>query len=114
MEPVTISVEKQNLPTQARSPTHKETTVESREHTEPKKELEPSRLKALLEDVGKDLKKLHNVDLQFSVHKPSGKIMVTVIDGSSGEILRELPPSEILDIAARVDIMLGLIFDQKG
>ena len=54
------------------------------------------------------------MDLRFSVHEASGKFMVTVIDESSGEIIRELPSSEILDIAAKVENMMGLIFDQKG
>ncbi len=57
---------------------------------------------------------IHNVDLQFSVHEASGKIMVTVIDGSTGETIREVPHSEILDIAARVDKMIGPLFDQEG
>ena len=55
-----------------------------------------------------------SVDLRFSVHEAFAKFMVTVINESSGEIIMELPSSEILDIAAKVDNMRGLIFDQKG
>jgi len=40
--------------------------------------------------------------------------MVTAIDGSTGEVMREIPPLEILDIAARIDQMIGLMIDQKG
>jgi len=113
MEPIAISVEKQASPTQARSPTEKKSALGVKKDAKAEKEVDATRLRELLEDVGKDLKALHNVDLQFSVHKPSGKIMVTVIDESTGETLREIPPSEILDVAARVDTMLGLIFDQE-
>jgi flagellar protein FlaG len=105
MEPITISVENQTPPTQARSPT---------QDVKPEKGPDSSRLTELLDDVHKGLDAIHNVDLRFSVHEASGKIMVTVTDGSTGEVIRQLPPSEILDIAARVDKMIGLIFDQKG
>jgi flagellar protein FlaG len=54
------------------------------------------------------------VDLQFSVHEASGEIMVTVRDESSGEVIREIPPSEMLDLAARLGEMVGLLFDQTG
>jgi len=114
MEPITISIEKETLPTQARSPTEKEPALEVKENVKAEKEPDSSRLTELLDDVQKELNKIPNVDLRFSVHSASGKIMVTVIDDSTGEILRELPSSKILDIEARVDIMLGLIFDQKG
>ena len=105
MEPITISVENQTPPTQARSPT---------QDVKPEKAPDSSRLIELLDDVHKDLDIIHNVDLRFSVHEASGKIMVTVFDESTGEIIRELPCSEILDMAARLDKMIGLLFDQKA
>ena len=114
MEPIAISIEKQTLPTQARSPTQKEPALEVKENVKAEKEPDSSRLTELLDDVQKELNKIPNVDLHFSLHSASGKIMVTVIDHATGETLRELPSSKILDMAARVDIMLGLIFDQKG
>jgi len=57
---------------------------------------------------------MHNVDLQFSVHKASEQIMVTVIDESTGKVIREVPPIEMLELAAKMDEMVGIIFDQKG
>jgi hypothetical protein len=57
---------------------------------------------------------IHNVDLQFSVHEATGEIMVTVREESTGEVIREIPPSEMLDLAARIDEMVGLLFHQTG
>jgi len=48
------------------------------------------------------------------VHQASGVVMVTVTDESTGEVIREIPPSEVLDLAARLEEMVGLLFDQKG
>jgi uncharacterized FlaG/YvyC family protein len=41
-------------------------------------------------------------------------MMVKVMDGSTGQTIREIPPTEVLNLAARLDEMIGLIFDQKG
>jgi len=40
--------------------------------------------------------------------------MVTVREESTGEVIREIPPSEMLDLAARIDEMVGLLFHQTG
>ena len=74
-------------------------------------------LSSLLEvvaDVQKNLNLMHNVDLQFSVHEATGEVMVTVKNESTGRVIREIPPSEVLNLAARLEQMVGLIFDQKG
>lgn len=56
----------------------------------------------------------NNVELNYSVHKASGQIMITVIDESTGKIIREIPESEILELAAKMKEMVGMIFDQKA
>ncbi|MGB5993494.1 MAG: flagellar protein FlaG, partial [Desulfobacterales bacterium] len=71
-------------------------------------------LSELATDVQKNVNIIHNVDLQFSVNKDSGRIMVTVTDKDTGEVIREIPPSEIVKFAEKFDEMVGMIFDQKG
>ena len=56
---------------------------------------------------------LPNTDLSFSVNEPSGKIKVTVSEKSSGKVIREIPSSELLKLAANMDEMMGMIFDKK-
>jgi flagellar protein FlaG len=38
-------------------------------------------------------------DLHFSVHKASGKLVIQVINSNTQEIIREIPPEEILKLA---------------
>jgi flagellar protein FlaG len=57
---------------------------------------------------------IHQVELQFSVNEASGRTVVTVTDAQTGEVIREIPPSEQLKLAARLDEMIGLLFDQVG
>ena len=76
----------------------------------PVKEPDSQQIKSLVQDVQD---KLNNVDLHFSVHKSSGTIMVTVTEKASGKVIREIPSSETLHLAAKLDEMVGIIFDQK-
>jgi len=77
-------------------------------------DIDPSEMSHIVADVQANLNMMHNVDLQFAVHSGSGDIMVTVTDGSTGEVIREIPPRELLNLAAKIDSMIGLIFDQEG
>ncbi len=113
-EPITISINNLSAPVLAKSPAQKEIPQKSREVVRAGKEPDSSRMRGMVDDVQKNLSVIHNVDLQFSVHEASGEIMVIVMKESTGEIIREIPPSEILNLAAKLDEMVGLIFDQEG
>ena len=73
-----------------------------------------SDLVELSADIQKNLNMIHNVDLQFSVHESTGRVMVTIRDESTGDVIREIPPREMLNLAAKLESMVGLIFDRKG
>lgn len=66
--------------------------------------------KQLVTDIQNNL---NYVELHFSVHDPSGRIVVSVINESTGKVVREIPQSEILELAAKMKEMVGIIFDQK-
>ncbi len=107
VEPINVSGKSMASPTRAAPPSAKELAPGDKQVKEP----DPSRLAA---SVQKSLNIMHNVDLRFSVHEASGQVMVTVTDESSGKVIREIPPLEILQLAAKLDEMVGMIFDQKG
>ena len=50
--------------------------------------------------------------LSYATHEGSGRIMVTVLERQSGEVLREIPSESRLDIYARITEFVGLLFDQ--
>ncbi len=51
--------------------------------------------------------------LQFSVDKGTGRMAISVIDAKTEEIIREIPPEEILKIQEKIKKSNGLIFDRK-
>jgi flagellar protein FlaG len=54
-----------------------------------------------------------NHQLQFRVDQGSGKMVVTVTDGETGEIIRQVPGEEALKMAQRIEDMTGLL-DEKA
>lgn len=52
--------------------------------------------------------------LQFSVDKDTGKTVVKVIDQETDEVIRQIPPKEMLEIAKALDTLKGLIIREKA
>jgi flagellar protein FlaG len=101
-------------PVQIKLPALSETGKSDQEAKKPVKEPDPSQVAELVADVQKNLNIIHNVDLKFSVHEASGETIVTVIDEDTGKVIREIPSSEVLQLAAKIDAMVGMIFDKMG
>ncbi len=114
VEPINISQKSSAPGTQKWLPADKAINLKAENVEKSIKEPDSSYVKALVTDVEKNLNLMYNIDLRFSVHEASGQIMVTVIDESTGKVIREIPPSEILNLAAKIDETRGIIFDKKG
>jgi flagellar protein FlaG len=114
VRPVTTAGRNPALPAQARLTAEMPTSQGSVSNAKVQSEPDLSQMTQVVADIQKDLSMVHNVDLQFTVHEASGDVMVTVRDQSTGDVIREIPPSEILDLAARLGEMVGLLFDRRG
>jgi flagellar protein FlaG len=114
VEPTHIS-DRNTVPlTQTGQPAKESSGQNRAERENPERDVQSTAVKALAADVQRNLKIMHDVDLSFSVHDSSGQIMVTVVNEVTGEKIREIPPREMLNLAAKFDEMIGMIFDQKG
>jgi len=49
---------------------------------------------------------------QFSVDKTTDQLVVKVIDVFTGEIIRQMPPEEMLKLAAQMRHIVGMFMDQ--
>lgn len=52
-------------------------------------------------------------DLKIQVHEGTGDIFVRVTSQDSGKVIREIPPKDLLDLAARMEEIAGTLFDEK-
>ena len=53
-------------------------------------------------------------DLNFSMDDSTGQVVVRVVDGDSGKVVRQIPSEEILRLAERLDEMRSLLFEAKA
>jgi len=51
--------------------------------------------------------------LQFSVDEKVG-VIVKVVDTKTNEVIRQIPPEEVVKLAQQMEDLKGLIFDQTG
>lgn len=61
-----------------------------------------------LEDYAKSMKR----NLKIQVHGPTGNIMVKVISEKDGRVIREIPPEEWLNLAAKMKDMAGVLLNK--
>ncbi|MBP9227169.1 MAG: flagellar protein FlaG [Azonexus sp.] len=52
--------------------------------------------------------------LDFSIDENSGKTIVRVTDRESGELIRQIPSQEMLEIARSLDRLQGILVKQKA
>ncbi len=75
--------------------------------------------KELEEDIRESVKDVNEIvekvkeGLSFQIHEETEKLMVQVIDVNTEEVIKELPPEEMLDLEARIHELVGLIIDEK-
>lgn len=53
-------------------------------------------------------------DLNFSVDDSSGRVVVKVTDGASGEVIRQLPSEEALRLAENLEEVRSLLFKAEA
>jgi len=54
-----------------------------------------------------------NVNLQFKVDKGTGTVVVTVVNVDTGEVIRQIPPEQMLDAIAKLDELVGTLLDTR-
>ena len=112
------SVNRQNLNNENnRKKNDVEDTIKSRpdslqENNEYIKEELEEDVKESVKDVNDIVKKVKE-DLAFELHDETDRMMVKVIDRKTKEVIKELPPEEMLDLSARIHEMVGLLIDEK-
>lgn len=53
------------------------------------------------------------ISLEYSRHEGTGSMMLKVLNRDTQEIIREIPPEEILDLVAAIWDMAGIMVDKK-
>ena len=57
---------------------------------------------------------LYNQGFRFKIDDGTKKLVVQIVNQDSGEVIKQIPPQEALDMEAQISKMVGLIVDKKA
>jgi flagellar protein FlaG len=69
-------------------------------------------IRQAVEQVRKQVEAKAPNELSFSIDQETGRSVVRIVDRKSGEVIRQIPAQEMLDIAKSIDKMQGLLLKQ--
>ena len=52
--------------------------------------------------------------LTLALHKEPDAVVVEITDRQSGEVIRQFPPEEVLQIRKKLDELVGMLFDKQA
>jgi len=113
---VQIPVPASNLPEQTGRPKHK--VVKEQKHIEKsansiaENQLDKSQLNKYAEKLSKVMEIL-NHSIRFAVDDESDRMIVKIVNSETNEVIRQIPPKEVLQLMHRLDQMAGLMLDEK-
>jgi len=60
-----------------------------------------------------DTARVNNTNLSFSVDKPTGKTDIKVLNAQTHEVIRQIPPEDVVRLSERIkDLLNGALFDE--
>lgn len=111
-----VEVKKNEVESTKAEGTQKTTKIDLTEETlAEKKRDEVTEKQDLVDAIEKTNRKIKYYDkkLEISIHEETKHIMVKVIDTEDNSVIREIPSEKILDMAAKMWELAGIIVDEK-
>lgn len=108
---------------QLSTPTRRETRIDASEELtiteqdiskEIRKKIDPNEntLKEIIKGMNDFLNPTHT-SLKFEFHEKLNEYYITLVDDSTKEVVREIPPKKLLDFYAAMTEKIGLLVDRK-
>lgn len=73
-----------------------------------------AQVEQVVHEIKQLLKPMVSNALDFSIDDSTGKTIIRITDSETGEMIRQIPAEEMLDIARSIDRMQGLLLRQKA
>lgn len=80
----------------------------------PQQQPEPQQLQRAVESMKQMIEAKAPNSLAFSIDDSTGKTIVRITDAQTGEMIRQIPSEEMLEIAQALDRMQGLLLQQQA
>ncbi len=76
--------------------------------------LDESALRDAAASVESELKSISNHSLEIRFEEEDRRFVVRILDGESGEVVREIPPEALLEANRQLADLRGLLFDDRS
>lgn len=63
-------------------------------------------------DIMNKVSELYNRQLRFDVYEDTNKLYVQIIDENTQEVIKQIPPEEMLELSAKIQEMVGIMLDK--
>ncbi len=100
-------------PMEALKGQHQAEASNALEVAEQNKEKSEEELKEAVDKLNKTAV-IFDRSLRFQIHDKTHRTMVSVVDIVQDKVIRQIPNEEVLDLVAKMDDYLGMIFDKKA
>ena len=57
---------------------------------------------------------LFNILLRFNISEDVDRVIVSVVNRDTDEVIRQIPPEEVVDLAKRLNEMAGVLFNETA
>ena len=100
----------QNFTEQGKPRSGAEKSVWGPENAQQLQEASNDELDSIRDSINSALEPI-NVRLNFDEHEETGRMVVTVVNSETEEVIRQIPPESMLKMAQRMEEMTGLLLD---
>jgi len=76
-------------------------------------EIGVAKTEALVRDLNSALEKVDG-DYSVSVDNETGMVVVRITDAETGELVKQVPAQQVLDVSMSVDKIIGLLVNDQG
>jgi flagellar protein FlaG len=80
----------------------------------PQQQPEPAQVQKAVESLKQLVEAKAPNSLAFSIDDSTGKTIVRITDAETGDMIRQIPSEEMLEIARSLDKMQGMLLQEKG
>lgn len=83
---------------------------ESIQNSEERQDKVNDMIKKSVEDMNK---RMFNSEAQFGIHEGTNRVTIKIVDKTTKEVIKELPPEKTLDMIAKAWEMAGIMVDER-
>jgi flagellar protein FlaG len=87
--------------------------AQSAQRAEDQREDREATLKAVAE-ANSRIAKSSSASIRFEVHEGTGDLIIQVVDEETDELIRQLPPEELLRVSESLADLRGILLDRQG